>query len=246
MNSETSNFVIDVPTSRRSHCNLLKDVNTVTMPAPPTKYANRPIPQISLSDFENRIDEITTQLCSAAEKVGFFALTDHGIPVEQIKDMFTTSESFFNLPDDVKATVPWNPQNVGWEKKSQVRPSTGKADQKESYQLQFGENMEGLWIAEGHVPGFKEGSLEFMRAVQGISEKLMVCFARGLGFEDGEFVKWHDVEKANSQSALRLLHYYATPEMGDGEVYHRAGAHADWVCCSVLSCSKCVVLMMIV
>lgn len=194
------------------------------------KYAERKIPQISLADFDNRIDEITAQLCDAAEQVGFFGLTDHGIPVEKIEDMFATSESFFSLPDDTKATVPWTPQNVGWEKKSQVRPSTGAADQKESYQLQFGENMEDLWIGDEHALGFKEQSLAFMREVQAISEKLMVCFARGLGFEDDHFLKYHDVSKPNSQSALRLLHYYATPQTNDGEVLHRAGAHADWVC----------------
>jgi hypothetical protein len=55
--------------------------------------------------------------------------------------MFSISEAFFKLPDSKKAAVPWSPQNVGWEKMSQTRPSTGEADTKESYQLQFGENM---------------------------------------------------------------------------------------------------------
>lgn len=27
---------------------------------------------------------------------------------------------------------------------------------------------------------------------------------------------------------MRLLHYFALPEVSDGKVYHRAGAHADW------------------
>jgi isopenicillin N synthase-like dioxygenase len=193
-----------------------------------TKYANRQIPQISLSNFSERINEITAQLCDAAEKVGFFSLVDHGIPVADIENMFETSQSFFALPEDIKATVPWSPQNVGWEKRSQVRPSTGAPDQKESYQLQFGENMKGLWMSNEQLPEFKAKSLAFMSQVQAVSEKLMVCFARGLGFEDDYFVKYHDVSQPNSQSVLRLLHYYATPEVNDGQVYHRAGAHADW------------------
>ena len=143
--------------------------------------------------------------------------------------MFAVSESFFKLPDETKATVPWSPQNVGWEKMAQIRPSTGEADTKESYQLQFGENMENLWIGDEEVPHFKQRSLEFMHKVQAVSEKLMVCFARGLGFEDDYFVKCHDSSMPNSQSVLRLLHYYAAPETNDGQVYHRAGAHADWV-----------------
>ena len=196
--------------------------------AVPTKYVERDIPNISLANFDSRIEEITKQLCEAAEQVGFFSIVDHGIETSDIVKMFEVSESFFALPDDAKATVPWNPQNVGYEKKSQVRPSTGAADQKESYQLQFGTNMDGLWIDESVLPDFKQQSLQFMHKVQRVSERLMICIAKGLGFEDDYFIKCHDASQPNSQSCLRLLHYYATPETNDGKVYHRAGAHADW------------------
>ncbi|TVY21741.1 UPF0676-like protein [Lachnellula arida] len=199
-----------------------------------TKYVDRDIPKISLANFEQRIDEITAQLVSAAENVGFFSITDHGISADDIETMFGTSESFFSLPDEVKATVPWNPQNVGWEKMSQVRPSTGAPDTKESYQLQFGENMKGLWMSDAHVPGFRENCLAFMQRLQKVSERLMICFARGLGFPDDFFVKVHDTTRPNSQSVMRLLHYYATPETNDGTIHHRAGAHADWGFLTVL------------
>lgn len=152
--------------------------------------------------------------------------------------MFATSESFFTLPDDVKATVPWNPQNVGWEKNSQVRPSTGAADMKESYQLQFGENMltggagpdghASLWVSEQHLPTFRADCLRFMHRVQAVSNRLMVCLARGLGFPDDYFLRSHSPSDPKCQNVMRLLHYYATPEVSDGRIYHRAGAHADW------------------
>lgn len=111
---------------------------------------------------------------------------------------------------------------------SQVRPSTGEADTKESYQLQFGENMDDKWIEDDQVPQFKEKSLNFMHRVQGISEKIMICLARGLGFTDDYFVKYHDTSRRDAQSTLRLLHYYETPKINDGIVRHRAGAHVDW------------------
>ncbi|KAF3397269.1 hypothetical protein DPV78_008334 [Talaromyces pinophilus] len=193
-----------------------------------TRYTDRPIPQISLRDFDSRINEITTQLIHAAENVGFFTVIDHGLSDEDIEEMFLNSQRFFSLPDDVKATVPWSAKNVGWEKNAQVRPSTGMPDTKESYQLQFGENMNDVWIDESHLPGFKATSLEFMTRVQRISEKLMRCFARGLGFPEDFFIKAHDVSRPNSQTVCRLLHYFALPEESDGKVYHRAGAHADW------------------
>ncbi|KAJ5895011.1 hypothetical protein N7495_006702 [Penicillium taxi] len=193
-----------------------------------TRYVDRPIPQISLADFENRIEELTAELIDAAENVGFFTLVNHGITKEDVDAIFATSKSFFDLPDEAKATVPWNANNVGWEKNSQIRPSTGKPDSKESYQMQFGENMKDLWVSEKHLPGFQTTSLEFMKRVQSISECLMRCFARGLGFPEDFFVQCHDVSRPDSQTTMRLLHYFALPEEADGNVYHRAGAHADW------------------
>lgn len=89
-----------------------------------TNYADRRIPQISLKDFDRRIDEITIQLAEAAESDGFFTLVDTEIPIREIEAIFRTSMSFFALPDEVKATVPFTSKNVGWEKRSQVRLHT--------------------------------------------------------------------------------------------------------------------------
>jgi len=95
--------------------------------------------------------------------------------------------------------------------------------------MQFGSNMSGMWLPESTLPGFKDTSLEFMRKAQAVSEKLMICFARGLGFEDDYFVKAHDISRPESQTVLRLLHYF---EVGKSapvpEGYYRAGAHVDW------------------
>ena len=79
----------------------------------PTKYADRTIPKISLHDFPNRIDEITDKLIHADETDGFFGLVDHGIPISEIDKMFAASESFFALPANTKATVPFTIKNTG-------------------------------------------------------------------------------------------------------------------------------------
>lgn len=194
-----------------------------------TKYLNRPIPTISLANFDSRVNEITAQLVSAAENEGFFCVVDHSIPREQVDEIFNESARFFALDDKVKATVPFSSaHNAGWEKNSQIRPSTGAADQKESYQMQFGKNMEGKWLEDSELPGFQPTSMKFMHAVQSVSEQLMLCFARGLGFPDDYFIKAHDIKRPESQTVARLLHYFETPKQTNGEVWHRAGAHTDW------------------
>lgn len=110
----------------------------------PTKYIDRPVPTISLRDFDSRVDEITKELIDAAENHGFFCIVDHGISRDSIDRIFDQSSRFFNQSDDVKSRVPFSPQhNAGWEKNAQIRPSTGAVDRKESYQMQFGEAMNG-------------------------------------------------------------------------------------------------------
>jgi isopenicillin N synthase-like dioxygenase len=92
-------------------------------------------------------------------------LCDHGIPLEDVQAAFDLSARFFALPDEVKAKTPLNGKNAGWEKNTQVRPSTGTADQKESMQLQFA-RMEGLWPEDEDINGFRTRAERFMTQVQ--------------------------------------------------------------------------------
>ena len=95
--------------------------------------------------------------------------------------------------------------------------------------MQFGASMADMWLPEAVLPGFKAQSLDFMHQVRAVSGKVMVCFARGLGFADDYFVKAHDVSRPNAQTVLRALHYFALdPSVPTPEGYFRAGAHADW------------------
>lgn len=103
------------------------------------------IPLINLHDFENRREAITEQLWEAATQVGFFQLVDHGISLADIEKSFKLSEQFFALPMETKQQFPLKEGlNAGWEFKQQVRPSTGTADQKESYQITL-PHMNDLW-----------------------------------------------------------------------------------------------------
>ncbi|KAK8134887.1 leucoanthocyanidin dioxygenase, partial [Apiospora sp. TS-2023a] len=198
-----------------------------------TKYVDREIPQISLACFDARLDEITSQLCAAAEHVGFFAIVDHGIAPADVSTMFALSERFFALPDALGAGIP-DPALDGRRARPQgVVPAAVRR-----------EHVVGLWLGDEHLPGFRDRCLAFMHRLQRVSERLMVCLARGLGFADDEyFVQYHDASKPGCQSVMRLLHYFETPKMipagedgtGDNDkkgqrrrVYHRAGAHADW------------------
>ena len=140
------------------------------------KTKQRDVPRIDMSDFENRKDEIADQLWSASTEIGFFQLVNHGIPQAQIDEAFDMTARFFDLPHDAKAKMPLlKGTNAGWEYKSQVRPSTGTADNKESYQL-TPPRMANLWPGDD-LPGFKIVMLAFERANWALGMKVLSCFA---------------------------------------------------------------------
>lgn len=85
------------------------------------------------------------------------------------------------------------------------------------------------WVSEDALPQFKPEAQAFMRKAQSLSEKLMLCFARGLGFPDDYFINAHDTSRPDCQSVLRLLHYFPVdPSAPLPKDFYRAGAHADW------------------
>lgn len=195
----------------------------------------REIPQIDMSDFANRKEMIADALWQAATNIGFFQLVNHGIPDELIDEAFLMSERFFDLPQEVKGQYPLRPgTNAGWEYMSQVRPSTGTADQKESYQVTL-PRMHDLWPTGDELPGYKATMLTFERANWALGMKVLSCFASKLNFPSDYFTDAHDPQSAEYQSCLRLLHYLKMERMtAEDSEYWRAGAHTDFDCLTLL------------
>lgn len=194
----------------------------------------REIPVIDFSDFANRKPQITEALWQAATEVGFFQIKNHGIAQQDIEQAFATAEQFFALSEAVKAQYP-RPKgaNVGWESLSQIRPSTGTPDQKESYQITR-PLMPGLWPQDDELPKFKTRMLAFEQQCWQVGMQVLSCFASKLGFEENFFTQAHNPASDAYQSTLRLLHYYpTTPVEAQGDLW-RAGAHTDFDCLTLL------------
>ncbi len=196
---------------------------------------HREVPQIDMSDFERRKAEIADQLWDGATRIGFFQLVNHGIPQLQIDAAFEMAERFFSLPHETKRQYPLGKgTNAGWEYKAQVRPSTGTADNKESYQITT-PRMSGLWPSGDELPGFRATMLAFERANWALGMQVLSAFALKLGFPPDFFTEAHDPLSQNYQSTLRLIHYLpmvnAKPEDFTG---WRAGAHTDFDCLTLL------------
>lgn len=163
-------------------------------------------------------------------EIGFFQVSHHGIPLADIRQAFSMTEAFFDLPDEVKRQYPLA-GNAGWESKAQVRPSTRTPDQKESYQITR-PLMAGRWPSDRELPGFRQTMLGFESQCWQLGMKILSCFALKLGFPESFFTTAHDPQRDTYQSTLRMLHYYATEQSQQG--MWRAGAHTDFDCLTLL------------
>ena len=213
---------------------LSKEVHMGTLGS---ETSERTVPLIDLGDFERRKAEIAEQLWQASAEIGFFQIVNHGIASQEIRQAFAMSEAFFALPEAEKAKVPLDKKlNSGWETRAQVRPSTGTADQKESYQITR-PHMDrlSLWPPAGVLPGFRETMLAFEAKAWTVGMRVLACLAERLGFASDFFTRAHDPSVPAYQSTLRLLHYFAMdPSARDLPDLWRAGAHTDWDCLTLL------------
>ena len=167
----------------------------------------------------------------AATTVGFFTLKNHGLPQELVDAAFQNSSEFFARPRAEKdADSPFaRDMNSGYEFMSQVRPSTGTADQKESLQVTAREGaMDGRWPS---APAALEPSV---RALLDAGHAL-ACRVVSLlepracpSLPPGTLAAAHRLWGDDGQCTLRLLHYPPTAPVdpaATGPRLWRAGPH---------------------
>ncbi|WP_067481376.1 isopenicillin N synthase family dioxygenase [Actinomadura hibisca] len=201
------------------------------MGGPGTETDRREIRRVDLSGFDARRAAIADELWDAAVEIGFFQVVNHGIDLAEVRAAFAEAERFFALPREVKERHRLKAGlNAGWESLTQVRPSVGTPDQKESFQVTR-PHMDGLWPDEG----FRDTLLAFEGRCWELAMRLLSCFAEKLGFDADFFTRAHDPSQASYQSTLRLLHYFAIPAEARGTLdLWRAGAHTDFDCLTLL------------
>lgn len=135
------------------------------------------VPIIDMSKGSD--EELAEELWNAATTVGFFSLINHGISQETIDNAFEVSKQFFSLPLEEKLEAsPFAAElNAGYEYMSQVRPSTGTADQKESLQITAREGvMDTRWPKEPSE--FQPVAENLLEASYQLSKRIMDLLER--------------------------------------------------------------------
>lgn len=196
----------------------------------------RVIPRISLSNFDERREEIKLQVFDAAVNTGFFTLCDQASPsVADIDRMFSLNQQYFALDEETKMKTPHQKlKNTGYESRAQIRPSSGTADEKESFQLQLHRINDNWPSAEDVGETWRLETEKFILKCHKLSLLLLEIFEESLGYPKGYFSKCHDISLPSAQSTLRLLHYYDTSGKSFPENCWRAAPHCDFDCLTLL------------
>ena len=186
------------------------------------------IPTISLAGLRSgRIEDlerIGAEIGQAARGLGFFSVSDHGIPSDLIDAAYAQARAFFSLPQAAKdaVSVVQSKRYLGYVKIGEENlDPTVPGDVKECYNAggQVHEN-DNQWP---DLPGFRET----LQAYHDASLELVVLLQRAIAVDLGADPSYFDPHFTASVGMLRILRYPPHPGTFDGSVYG-AGAHTDY------------------
>lgn len=193
------------------------------------------VPKLDLSDFIHG-DEATQQhfvksLGQAYEEIGFVAIRNHGIPKEDLNQLYQSVEQFFNLPTDTK--IQYDDADGGGQRGytgfgKEHAKDRNAGDLKEFWH--FGQFIDGSDPNPPRYPAnkmvkeissFNEYGEKIYRALEQTGDIMLQAIAEYLDLERNHFkpMVW------NGNSILRAIHY--PPIHDDPQDAIRAGEHED-------------------
>ena len=184
---------------------------------------------------------VARQLLNAAETVGFFYVSNHGLPQELIARTDAVARRFFSLPLEQKQQVKVTPWHRGYIKTGEARMYTGaKPDLKESFiwgmeaprdvvDTGASNSLRGpnQWLES---PAEMRPTLnEFFVAANECGRVLFRAFAAGLGLDLDHFTQHFD--RPITRGAL-IFYPPQSPHLGDDQ--YGVAPHTDYGCLTLL------------
>lgn len=193
------------------------------------------VPIINLEPFLRDAPEgkkaVAREIARACEEIGFFVIVGHGVPKELIRDTYTVTRDFFDLPDAEKRATPLNEFSAGYsplqgETLSATLGNDAPADLKES--LNIGKD-DARNVIPKHPPEGRALWYGYFDAMEQLAGNLLRAFALALRLDEHFFADKID----RDNSFLRLINYPdQTHAPLEGQL--RAGAHSDYGTLTIL------------
>lgn len=211
---------------------------------PPTAPKYIPVVNLarSFGDDPAAFDAIAREIHRACREMGFFYVSNHGVPQTFVGETFAWSRRFFDLPPAEKLALHMKNSSSasgydsGTQQLDSQSPDAEKAppDLKESFAFGLDLPDDHPWALKrlrgfGHIqwptqlPGFREHMIAYRAATASLRDHLLRLLARSLDLPPDWFAPHFDTATAST----RLLKY---PRQPDNAAFNQigAGAHTDW------------------
>ena len=194
------------------------------------------VPVVDLAPlFEGDIAPVAAAIHEAATSIGFFYVSNHGIPQATIDGAFAASRLFFDMAPDIKRTVAIGTDQRGWMGPGMSKLSGAQAaDRKEVFfwgrevaaeDPDLGKPMvaPNRW-PDDTVPCLREGVAPYYDAVRDVGAMLMRAIAVSLGGPPDAFAPHYTRPLARGQ----LVHYPPAQPEDAGEERYGVAPHTDF------------------
>jgi isopenicillin N synthase-like dioxygenase len=214
------------------------------------------VPIVDLGPFLSgdpaALESTARALGHASETLGFYFVSNHGIPQALIDRAFEQAERFHSLPLERKLACKKTSDSPpgylplgGQVQQTSVYGKSVHRDRSESFYIthEYGphhaDRLAGRpWVYENRwpadLPGFRETALEYFNAVESLGYRLIRVQARALDLPERFFTD-HDAFHPASPT-LRLLHYPPRDPALEGQF--GIGPHTDYGYCTILAQAK--------
>ena len=203
------------------------------------------IPVINVSPLrEGKLEEaksVAMEIRKAAEEIGFFYISNHGIPKQLIKQAYNATKDFFNKPTSFKNKVKINSNHHGFLSIGQAKMDDAKKeDLKESFVWGLDLSDDDTSVSEknpflgnnqwpAEMPQLRESVYPYFEAGLKCGTEMMKAFALGMGLPDDSFLKTFDKPIARGS----IIFY--PPQTSDlGEDQFGVSPHTDYGCLTLL------------
>jgi isopenicillin N synthase-like dioxygenase len=167
------------------------------------------------------LSELADEVRYACENVGFFYISNHGLPDALVDKAFAASRRFHALPLEQKLALKLNENNIGYlpvnasvQGASTVHKAT-KPNQNESFFVSHdrradhpdviaAKSLRGRNQWPDGLPGFRDDVMAYLKAMAALCDRMIPAFAVSLGMPADYFAPFFANE---AHVTLRMLHY---------------------------------------
>jgi isopenicillin N synthase-like dioxygenase len=174
----------------------------------------------TLAGEPGALDRAAKELRFALTEIGFYFITNHGVPRELIRATFDQVKRFHAQPVEKKLELKLDPHNTGYlpMRGNTLRTSTVQAGTKANLNEAFFVKREmaadhpdvisnrryrapNRW--PDHLPGFRETVVGYCDTMERLVKKMVRIYARALDLPEAYF----DAPFEDCQYSLRMTHY---------------------------------------